>query len=254
MLFEFLIPILVDPGQFAKGMFVSPPWGFTNVLFTKFRPCEMWGVGKGKWGGTWYGTSAPPEKHFTKGTFVRVSQTCLGANVPSGLVPSTFIFWPICGHSWGLVYGEGGVPGTVCTTWEALHMFFTERCPSGGTEHVSFELFLGILRGPGEGDGAPLVRYLCKTQKSLHGRHVWETLILRNFDEFGGFRTGGPERHPCNWQLAHGKPPCQSRANKRPMTATIECVTKPPRYAGATETMTPPIHEIRKVHYPEGRN
>ena len=32
-------------------------------------------------------------------------------------------------------------------------MFFTKRCPSGGTEYVSFELFLGILRGPGEGRG-----------------------------------------------------------------------------------------------------
>ena len=43
----------------------------------------------------------------------------------------------------------------LCTTWESLHMFFTKRCPSGGTEtqYVSFELFLGILRGPGEGPG-----------------------------------------------------------------------------------------------------
>ena len=32
-------------------------------------------------------------------------------------------------------------------------MFFTKRCPSGGTEHVSFELFWGILRAPGEGRG-----------------------------------------------------------------------------------------------------
>ena len=32
-------------------------------------------------------------------------------------------------------------------------MLFTERCPSGGTEYVSFELFLGILSGPGEGRG-----------------------------------------------------------------------------------------------------
>ena len=32
-------------------------------------------------------------------------------------------------------------------------MFFTKRCPSGGTEYVSFELLLGILRGPGEGRG-----------------------------------------------------------------------------------------------------
>ena len=32
-------------------------------------------------------------------------------------------------------------------------MFFTKRCPSGGTEYVSFELLLGILSGPGEGRG-----------------------------------------------------------------------------------------------------
>ena len=32
-------------------------------------------------------------------------------------------------------------------------MFFTEMCPSGGTKHVSFELFLSILREPGEGRG-----------------------------------------------------------------------------------------------------
>ena len=35
-------------------------------------------------------------------------------------------------------------------------MFFTEMCPSGGTRYVSFELFLSILREPGEGRrGAP---------------------------------------------------------------------------------------------------
>ena len=43
----------------------------------------------------------------------RASQTCLGANVPSGLVPSTSLFRNIFGHSWGLVCGEGGAPGTV---------------------------------------------------------------------------------------------------------------------------------------------
>ena len=32
-------------------------------------------------------------------------------------------------------------------------MFFTEMCPSGGTKYVSFELFLSILREPGEGRG-----------------------------------------------------------------------------------------------------
>ena len=31
-------------------------------------------------------------------------------------------------------------------------MFFTEMCPSGGTKYVSFELFLSILREPGEGE------------------------------------------------------------------------------------------------------
>ena len=32
-------------------------------------------------------------------------------------------------------------------------MFFTKMCPSGGTKCVSFELSLGILRGPDEGRG-----------------------------------------------------------------------------------------------------
>ena len=44
--------------------------------------------------------------------------------------------------------------------------------PSGGTKYVSSEFFWGILRGLGMGEGAPLVRYLCKTHRSLHGRHV----------------------------------------------------------------------------------
>ena len=32
-------------------------------------------------------------------------------------------------------------------------MLFTKMCPSSGTEYVSFELFLGVLRGSGEGRG-----------------------------------------------------------------------------------------------------
>ena len=39
----------------------------------------------------------------------------------------------------------------------------------------------------GRGEGVPLVRYLCKTQKSLHGRHVWET--LRKDDIFPALRV-----------------------------------------------------------------
>ena len=53
------------------------------------------------------------------------------------------------------MYGEGGAPGTV--PLHNLRVTFTcsspTRCPSGGTEYVSFELFLGILRGSGEGRG-----------------------------------------------------------------------------------------------------
>ena len=45
--FEFVIAILVDQGHFTKGMFGNP-WGFTSVLFTKCRQCEMWVLGKRK--------------------------------------------------------------------------------------------------------------------------------------------------------------------------------------------------------------
>ena len=87
----------------------------------------------------------------------------------------------IFGHSWGLVYGEGGAPGTVPlrnlrVTSHILH----QKVPLGWYRVRLFELFLGILRA------LPLVRYLCKTQKSLHGRHVWET--LREFQRKDFFR------------------------------------------------------------------
>ena len=71
------------------------------------------------------------------------AQTCLGANVPSGRVPSIF-FLRILG---ALSKGKGW--GAV----ESLHMFFTKTCPSGGTKCASFELLWGILRGPGKGRG-----------------------------------------------------------------------------------------------------
>ena len=53
------------------------------------------------------------------------------------------------------MYGEGGPPGTVPlhnlrVTSHVLH----QEVPLGGTEYVSFELFLGILRGLGRGEGA----------------------------------------------------------------------------------------------------
>ena len=66
---------------------------------------------------------------------VRVSQMCLGANVPSGL-------------------GKGApLVRCLCTTWESVHKFFTEMCPSGGTKYLFFEFFLSILRAPVEGRG-----------------------------------------------------------------------------------------------------
>ena len=83
---------------------------------------------------------------------VGVSQTCLGANVPSGLVPSTFFFKEIClGILGALCMGKGApLLRYLCTTWESLHMFFTKMCPSGGTKQVSLQYF-GNFRGLGRG-------------------------------------------------------------------------------------------------------
>ena len=77
-------------------------------------------------------------------------------------------FWAFLGPCvWGM-----GAPLVryLCTTWESLHKFFAKMWPWGGTDDVSFELFLGILRGLGRGEGGPLVRYLSRTHRSLHGR------------------------------------------------------------------------------------
>ena len=63
----------------------------------------------------------------------------------------------------------------LCTTWASLHIVFAEMCPGW---YISFESFLSILKGPREGTGGPLVQYLCKTKRLLHGRHVWEMLTL----------------------------------------------------------------------------
>ena len=83
-------------------------------------------------------------------------------------------FSPIFGHSWGLVYGERGAPGTVplhnlTLTSHVLHVLGAPRVVPSTSLLDYFWAFLGVL---GRGEGVPLVRYLCKTQKSLHGRHV----------------------------------------------------------------------------------
>ena len=61
-----------------------------------------------------------------------LAQTCFRAGYQVQFLRRIF------GHSWGLAYGEGGRPwyGTSAQP-ESLHMFFTKRCPSGGTEYVS---------------------------------------------------------------------------------------------------------------------
>ena len=69
----------------------------------------------------------------------------------------------------------------LCTTWESVHMFFTEMCPRVVPSTSLLNYFWASLGALGRGEGAPLVRYLCKTQKSLHGRHVWETLRIMGF-------------------------------------------------------------------------
>ena len=81
-------------------------------------------------------------------------------------------FTRIFGHSWGLVYREG--PGTVPlhnlrVTSHVLHQEVPLEWYRVRLFWIVFWAFSGAL---GRGEGAPLVRYLCKTQKSLHGRHV----------------------------------------------------------------------------------
>ena len=88
--------------------------------------------------------------------------------------PNQVLFFDqILGILWGLVYGEGGAPGTIpLHNLRVTSHVLTEMRPSGGTGYVSFALFLGILKEPVRGEGAPLVQYLCKTGKSLDGRRV----------------------------------------------------------------------------------
>ena len=80
----------------------------------------------------------------------------------------------IFGHSWGLVYGEGGGPWYGTSAQPESH--FTCSSPRGAPWVVPstslLNYFWAFLVALGRGEGAPLVRYLCKTQKSLHGRHV----------------------------------------------------------------------------------
>ena len=69
-------------------------------------------------------------------------------------------------------------------------MFFTKRCPLGGTECVSFELVLGIVRGPGEGRGGapgtvPLQNPEVTSRKAcLRNAERIEYASLRDFETY----------------------------------------------------------------------
>ena len=100
-------------------------------------------------------------------------QTCLGTNVPSGLCTKYVfleIFWAFLGPCvWGRGrpwYGTSAQPESHftrssqrCAPWVVPSTFLLSY----------FGAFLGFL---GRAHGASLVQYLCKTHKSLHGRHV----------------------------------------------------------------------------------
>ena len=114
-------------------------------------------------------------------------------------------FWSIFGHSRGLVQGEGGAPVTVPlhdlrVTSHVLH----RDVPLGWYQVRLFWITFGHSWGAW---GAPLVRYLCKTQRSLHGRHVWE--MLKAFWTRPGVRDipAKLSRHPRF-------PPLETRRNK----------------------------------------
>ena len=105
--------------------------------------------------------------------YVGVSQTCLGANVLSGLVPSTVFkknLWAFLGPC---VRGRGR-PWYGTSAQPESH--FTCSSPRGAPWVVPstslLDYFGAFFVALGRGEGALLVRYLCKTQKSLHGRHV----------------------------------------------------------------------------------
>ena len=96
-----------------------------------------------------------------------------------GPVPSTVFkmnFWAFLGPcEWGRGrpwYGTSAQP-------EGHFTCSSPRCaPRVVPSTFLLNCFWGILRGLGRGEGAPLVRYLCKTHRSLHGRHVSEMLNL----------------------------------------------------------------------------
>ena len=120
----------------------------------------------------------------------------------SGLVPSTF-FWSILCILGALCKGKG-VPLVLylCTTWESLHMFFTQMCPSGGTKHVSLELFFGILKGPGEGGGDPPNTVPLQNPKVTSRKMLNQFFFAQSFSRTLWVMDVQARYCGCRWQKA----------------------------------------------------
>ena len=75
-----------------------------------------------------------------------------------------------------------------------------------GNQVHFFGLILGILGASGRAEGWCLVRYLCKTRKALHERHIWKTLgdkdsaeLLRELSGAICLKTPVLLRDPSSW-------------------------------------------------------
>ena len=159
----FLFPWLwKGSAEFGGGVWEPRPVYWGQVFFLQYSPFRETAV------------ALPLSQTIQSGFLKRaLAQTCFRVWYQVGFLRRIF------GHSWGLVYGEGGAPGTVPlhnlrVTSHVLH----QKVLLGWYRVRLFWIIFGHSWGPwGGARGAPLVRHLCKTQKSLHGRHVWETLI-----------------------------------------------------------------------------
>ena len=84
------------------------------------------------------------------------------------------LYGNIFGHSWGFLYGGRGRPwyGTSAQPESHFTCSSPRRAPRLVPSTLLLNCFWAFLGGLGRGEGALLVRYLCQTHRSLHGRHV----------------------------------------------------------------------------------
>ena len=168
-----------------------------------FRPIfgRSWGLVCGEGGRPWYGTSAQPESHFT----------CSSPRCAPRVAPTWWTFRPrkkIFSPPPPKFPNSPQTPSRPLgpsPSWRNRPPPLLEfqkkkiRPPPSRRLRLPFPLseqkkikniqtsskpstfllnsFCAFLESLGRGEGAPLVRYLCKSRRSLHGRHVWEMLI-----------------------------------------------------------------------------